>query len=1092
MPHQPQRTARARVAGWSLAALAATALVLLAAGTGRPDAAPPARAPELPITFNRDVRPILSDKCFVCHGPDRGSRKAELRLDSRDDATAPHEHGTPVVPGNAQKSELVRRVFSADPDEVMPPPESKLSLTDGERETLRRWIAEGAAYEKHWAYQPLPEGVTVPEVAGQSWPRDDIDRFILARLESEGLAPSPEVPRDRWLRRVTFDLTGLPPTPEEIDAFLADQAPEAYERIADRLLASPHFGERMAVPWLDAARYADSYGFQSDLISPTWPYRDWVIRALNANMPFDQFLTEQLAGDVLEGATRDDRLATAFNRLHRMTNEGGSIPEEWRIEAAADRVETFSNAVLGVTMQCARCHDHKYDPFTQREYYQLTAYFNSIDEDGLYERSDIVPTPSLLLPSEEQEHRLAELQDAVAQAEADASRVLEAREPAFGEWLAAGTHEATIPDLIGSYALDAIGEGGALHNDAAKGAGDGVIEVAASTGPPVLAPGHGGQAIQLDGDNLAHFPGVGALDRWTPFTISFWMQDTQPGPGARVVAHRSSGTDAGHYGFDLLLEDGHLTARAFRHWPGNAIAVRTAVLAVPPAEWTHVVWRYDGSSRAEGFSIVVNGEPAPSEVVRDHVWKTIGGGSTYGPGGYDLVLGQRFRDRGLKGGRFDDVAIVLRDVTDTEARQLFDGHALNDTLRDAGASDAMNANLRSYYFSAIDPETRAAAGALAEARKALAQYENAIPEIMVMEELPRPRPTYLLARGVYDAPKNDETRVHRDVPAALADPAHTPPADRLALARWLTSPNHPLTARVAVNRLWQVCFGRGLAATSENLGVQGRPPTHPELLDSLARAFIDSGWDTKAMLRRIVLSATYRQDSALTPELLERDPENLLLSRGPSRRLDAEMIRDSVLAAAGLLSPQIGGPPAHPYQPAGLWTEFNGFSPAYPQGHGEDLYRRSLYTVWKRTAPMPSMITFDAPGREVCVARRSETNTPLQALVLLNDVQFVEAARVLAQHALPASDSDEARIADMFRRLAGRSPNDREASLLLDLLAEQRTLYAQQPDEAAKLLGVGESPLDASPDESLDKPELAALTIVAQTIMNSDAAVWQR
>jgi hypothetical protein len=1056
---------------------------LLAGGLGLVVLAAPAPAQEADLAYNRDIRPILADSCFPCHGPDAAARRAEVRLDVREQATTRRGGRAAIVPGEPEASELLRRIDAANPDDRMPPPESKLSLSDAQRATLREWIRQGAAYQPHWSFVAIPGEVPPPNVEGDAWIRDPLDRFVLASLEAEAITPTPEADRHRWLRRVTYDLTGLPPEPDEIDAFLADEQPGAHERAVDRLLASAHFGERLAVPWLDLARYADSYGYQSDQLSPTWPWRDWVIDAINDNLPYDQFIAHQLAGDLLPDATPEQRLATAFNRLHRMTNEGGSIPEEWRTEYAADRVNTFGTAVLGLTLECARCHDHKYDPISQREYYQLAAFFNSIDEHGLYERTDIVPTPSVLLPTPVQGERLETLGRDIDAAHAHLAQRRRAGDAAFTAWLDA-TPLPSIPDVVGRFPLDEIGDDGVLSNTAGPDAPPGRIHAGTSVAEPHLVAGVRGQALLVDGDNLAHLPGVGDLDRWTPFTIAFWVRDDEPDTGPRIVAHRSSGTDAGPYGFDLLLDDGQLVARVFRHWPGNAIAVRTKQPVLTPGRWTHVVWRYDGSSRADGLSLHLDGLVVPVHTVRDRLWKTVGGGGTYGPGGHDLILGQRFRDAGLAGGMFDEVVIVRRAVCGLEARHLFDGRALADALADPTTNlDA----LREWYLSAFDADTRQAAAELEARRQAYATEENAVREVMAMAELPEPRPTYVLARGAYDAPKAESNRVRRGVPACLSTPANDP-ADRLDLATWVTDPQHPLTARVAANRLWQVCFGHGLAPTSDNLGLQGRMPTHATLLDYLARELIEGGWDVKAMLRRIVLSATYRQDSVAMPERRRADPENRLLSRGPRKRLEAEMIRDTALAAAGLLVREVGGPPAHPYQPEGLWRAFNSMSPRYTQGEGDQLYRRSLYTVWKRTAPAPSMTSFDAPGREACVARRTETSTPLQALVLLNDVQFVEASRVLAQRSMREHDDDDARIASMFRRLTGRSPVPRERAILLALLADQRAVYGDDPAAAARLATIGAS----APEAGLDPVELAALTIVAQAILNADATIWLR
>jgi hypothetical protein len=1089
---------------WSLLALVGP--FSLAAMAAPPRLERPARVP-----FNREIRPILAENCFTCHGPDHNKRMAGLRLDVREEAVA---RGA-FVPGKPERSKLIARVFATEESRLMPPVFSHKHLTTVQKNLLRRWIEQGAVYEPHWAYVRLPARVAVPAVKNAAWCRSPIDRFVLARLEREGLAPSPDTGRTDWLRRVTLDLTGLPPAPRDADAFLADRSKAAYAHVVDRLLASPHYGERMAVPWLDVARYADSYGYQSDQLCPTWPYRDWVVKAFNDNLPYDQFITCQLAGDLLPNATREQRLATAFNRLHRMTNEGGSVPEEWRLEGVADRVHTFGTAFLGLTVECARCHDHKYDPIPQRDYYALSAFFNSVDEYGLYDRADIVPTPSLLLPTPEQEPELAAAREAVTQAEHALADARAGGETAFRQWLTQ-IREPVLADLTGRFDFEQF-EGTTLRNLAPGATRNGM-----RLDEVPLVEGRVGKAAAFDGENNVNFPELGRFTRHTPFTIAFWMRAPTAGeetgrrgdgatgrpdgmqkvphpllpvgfaPGRNdpvspsparpvsppaVIFQACSGTDTGPHGYDLLLERGQLTARLFRHWPGNAIAVRTRQ-AILPETWTHVSVTYDGSSRAAGLRIYLDGKAAELETVRDRLYKNIGQQT--------LVFGQRFRDRGFKGGRIDELSIFTRDLTPLEVAQLFDGRTLAAALAEPRQHEA---ELRDLYFSAVDPDARRAAGALADARQRLVAAEDAQLEVAVMEEMPAPRPTYVLQRGRYDAPKTDANRVGRDVAAAIMPFPRGLRRDRLGLAQWLTQPDHPLTARVAVNRLWAIFFGRGLVETIENFGLQGRPPSHPELLDWLARDFVQSGWNVKALVKQIVLSSTYRQASALRPELRRRDPQNLLLARGPSHRLSAEAIRDVALEAAGLLDDRMGGGPVSPYQPGDLWRESNSMSPPYRQSVGKDLYRRSLYTVWKRTAPMPNMLTFDAVSREVCVARRQTTSTPLQALVLLDDPQFVEAARLLGERALKeAGATGAARVRFTFRQLATREPTAAEVRLLLALYDQQRLLFGKQPDLAAKLIRIGARP----PDSTLPPAELAAATLLAQTILNLDATIWER
>jgi hypothetical protein len=1033
-----------------------------------------AAEPPAKIDFDRQIRPILSDKCYHCHGPDAETREADMRLDRGD--------GFPdyvLVPGQPEESELLRRIMAEDEAERMPPPDSHLTLSDDEKQLIARWISEGGEFTEHWSFRPLPDEVPLPNVADQAWPHNAIDRFVLSRLEDEGLSPSLAADPLRLLRRMTLDLTGLPPTREEIEAFENDAAknPEtAIEKAVDRLLANQAYGEQMAVAWLDAARYADSYGYQSDQLNTQWPYRDWVVRAFNSNLPYDKFITWQLAGDLLPRPTTDQVLATAFNRLHRLTNEGGSIAEEWLAENAADRVQTFSTALLGLTVECARCHDHKYDPISARDFYGLSAFFNSIDESGMYDHAAKVPSPSILLPTEEQKQTLQSARAKVVEAEQELAETIRSADSRFDEWLAAPSKFDAIPDEIAHVSFEGDLEESSTQN------------LQPEKYPPAThvqrVPGIVGQGLRFDGDFGVVLRDVFEIDRWDPFSLDFWLRDTERNPQPVVVLHRSRGTDVGYNGFDVMLADGVIELRMYRVWPGNAIGVR-ATEPIEQDRWQHLSITYDGSSRAGGLRLFVDGKEVPTAVLRDHVHKSV---AQIAHGKGYLTLGERFRDRGFRNGELDELRIFERAISPLEVRQLHDGQSLIVALDRPGANrDAV----REFYTSAFDQETKQRRLELRNARHELVEAEEPIQEVPVMEELATARPTYILQRGAYNAPKTDDLRVERDAFEAMLTPFPADaPRDRLGLAEWMTDPNHPLTARVFVNRVWANFFGRGLVATPENFGRQGALPTHPELLDWLARDFVDHGWDIKRLCRQILQSATYQQDSRLRPELREQDPENLLLARGPSRRLSAEQIRDVSLAASGLLNAEMGGPPVSPYQPGeDLWRESNVMSPAYHQSVGESLYRRSIYSVWKRTAPLPNMSVFDSPTREVCVVSRGSTSTPLQALVLLNDVQFVEAARGLAQSVARAQKQIDDQIAEAFLRLTGRTPDARETKLLRQVYDTQHALFADgSVQDPQAYLEHGDSKVDAE----LAPADLAALAATCQVILNLDATIYNR
>ncbi len=1021
---------------------------------------------ELPAPgYNRDIRPVLADKCFACHGPDAAKREGDLRLDVREDVI----RAGAIVPGKPGESTLIARIHTSAPDDVMPPPESPRQLDDAEKTLLEAWIRGGADYEPHWSFVPLPDSIPVPDAKHATAP--EIDRFILSRLESENLSPAPPASRERWLRRVTLDLTGLPPSRAQLDAFLADTSPDARAKAVDRLLASPGYGEHMAVQWLDVARYADSFGYQSDIDTHAWPYRDWVIRAFNDNLPWDRFITWQVAGDLLENPARDQLIATAFNRIHRKTQEGGSVEEEFRQEGVADRVHTFGTAFLALTMECSRCHDHKYDPIPMRDYYSLGAFFNSIDEWGLLHGiGSIRPHPALFLTTPEQEKRITDCQSAITAAEAalEAKRV--ERETAFRQWLASPGAEDS--DLSGAYDLDG------REKDSFANAAD-PAKPGKSNDKNQLVPGRKGQALRFTGDDPLALGNHGVSHQEDAFTVSFFLKPAVITRRA-VVFHNSMGYDPGYHGFELLLEDGHLRWMAAREWPGHCIAVRTKD-KLPVNGWTHVGVSYDGSSKAAGLKVFLNGTEAPLETVRDNLVRNCGGANAF-------TFGERVRDSGLKDGEVDSIRIHGRALTPLEVSALFRDQALADVIAATARDESGIGLLRGYYFSAIDPETRAAMAKLREARQSLRTVYDGVRELPVMREMPEPRPAFLLARGDYTQPQGDP--VPRATPEALPPFPKDQPLNRLGLARWLTGPRHPLTARVQVNRVWQHFFGRGLVATTENFGLQGEPPSHPELLDWLARDFVSHGWDMKRLCRMIVLSSTYSQDSKATPALRAKDPSNILLARGPVKRLSGEALRDQALALSGLLRPDIGGPPVKPYLPeSATWRVLNSFLPEYKRDSAPHIYRRSLYTFWRRTAPPPGMLAFDVPNRDVCSVSRQRTNTPLQPLVTLNDPQFVEAARGMAIRMIREGGPDFAsRATWLFRETLGREPAPEELRLLTELHAEQGGIFALRPEGAAAFLKVG----DLAAPADISAADLAAATVVASALLNLDETITLR
>jgi hypothetical protein len=1025
------------------------------------------------VEFNRDIRPILSDTCFQCHGPDSAQRKAKLRLDTEAGAFADRGGRQAIIPGDPAGSELFRRITALSDVERMPPGRTGRQLTARQIGLIRRWIEQGAKWQKHWSFIP-PTRPPLPQVKNRDWSRNGIDFFILDRLEREGLAPSPETDRAALIRRVTLDLTGLPPTLEEVDAFLSDGSPNAYEKVIDRLLASPRYGERMARPWLDAARYADTNGYQSDGERFMWRWRDWVIAAFNQNMPFTQFTVEQLAGDLLPNATLEQRIATGFNRNHRGNGEGGIIPEEYAGEYVVDRVETTATVWLGLTMGCARCHDHKYDPVTQKEFYQVFAFFNNVPERGKAVKFGNSP-PVIRAPTPDQQLELQELEDELALAESRFAKLgpdLAAAQAKWEKFLSAEPpiDWAITRGLLVHYPLDdtRAASGGRHPPKDATG-------VEFQDGDAAFAPGRIGQAGQFDGKRFIDAGNVANFGFFDKFSCGAWI--FPKGEQGGSILSRMLDVPRGVEGYNLHLEAGKLHVNLVKRWLDDAIRVQTEG-SLAPQQWYHVLMTYDGSRVAEGVKIYVNGKPEKLKVNLDDLNQSFKVSEPYRIGSGGGVEG-RFQ------GCIDDVRVYDRVLSADEVALL----ATADSITAIAAiprdrrSDSQADKLRACFLEHHAPQPIRQAHehlqALRQRRELL--IEN-LPTTMVMAEMPTPRDTFVLLRGRYDKPGE---KVAPGIPAVFSPPPGSAQDNRLKFAHWLMDSNNPLTARVAVNRYWQMYFGTGLVKTVDDFGAQGEWPSHPELLDWLATEFIRLGWDIKAIQKLIVTSATYRQSSRVSPQLLQRDPENRLLARGPRLRLSAEMVRDQALAISGLLAERLGGPSVKPYQPAGLWKELTG-SEGYKQDHGADLYRRGLYTFWKRTIAPPQMITFDAAGRETCIVRETRTNTPLQALTLMNDVTYVEAARVLAQRIMTAGGTTpEERITLAFRLATARQPKQSELQILVDGFQDHLVEYRRDREAALRLIRTGESPRA----ELLDVSELAAYTAVAGLILNLDELI---
>ena len=1024
-----------------------------------------------PVEFNRDVRPILSEGCFNCHGPHAGTRQAALRLDLPGGAFEDRgRYGGPViVPGNADESLLFHRITEENARARMP--RGRAALSEEDVETIRRWIDEGAEWQSHWAFIP-PERHTPPSVSDAAWPRNEVDSFVLSRLEQDGLTPSEEADRATLLRRVTLDLTGVPPTPAELAAFLNDDSADAYEGVVDRLLASPRYGERMAAEWLDAARYADTNGYQTDGERHMWRWRDWVIDAYNENMPFDQFTIEQLAGDMLPNATREQKIATAFNRNHSLNSEGGIVPEEFLTEYAVDRVSTTGTVWMGLTLGCARCHDHKFDPITQKEFYEVLANFNNIPERG--KGFKYVNSPPLVTaPTTEQQVEVDKLDAKLSEARAELAALDANAASAQREWESALTQAGGV----NWTQRDGLLVHHRFEGDVAGIQTTADVPAILEDGLPQFVPGRVGMAVGFDGQrfvNAGPSPDVSYDDA---FSLAAWIY-----PAARdgVIVSRAGRGDQGEVGWGLYLEDGKVRFNMSTRVLDDGVAAET-VADVALNRWQHVVATYDGSKTPDGIQVYVDGLPQALTPLNNLV------GNRLNVRRFPLRIGASGSDKPRFEGRLDDVRIYSGVLTPIEAAVA----AVPESLSDIGAvapaerSAAQTDKLRLAFLDQYAPlEIQEAGRQVVELQRQQDELWASLATVMVMEELAERRPTFRLNRGAYDSPAEE---VFPGVPAALPPLPDGVEANRLSFARWLVDPDHPLTARVTVNRFWQLYFGTGLVKTSENFGTQGEYPSHPELLDWLASSFIDSGWDVKALQRTIVTSAAYRQSSKVTPVAFERDPENRLVARGPRLRLQAEMIRDQALAVSGLLVEEVGGPSVKPYQPAGLWADMvEGGYGDYVEAEGDNLYRRSLYTFWKRTLGPPTMMTFDSSTRETCIVRMGITNTPLQALTLMNDVTYVEAARRLAERMMiEGGETPEDRVAYGYLLATAHRPPSQAQTILVE--GFRRHVDRYQADRAAALALVSQG--ESARDETLDVTELASYTMVANLILNFDGTV---
>lgn len=1064
-------------------------LFLTSCGTEVPDAVKLAEAglPEV-VDYNFHVRPILSDKCFACHGPDAENREAGLRLDLAEEAFKALEsgQGKAIVPRNLAKSVAYTRMISPDENQVMPPPDSHLKLSTQDIAILKKWIEQGAEYKPHWAFVP-PVKTELPTVEEASWIKQPIDHFVLDKLKRQNLQPSELASKETLIRRVTFDLTGLPPTLDEIDRFLSDNSDDAYDRVVDRLLASSTYGERMAADWMDVARYADSDGYLDDKHREFHPWRDWVINAFNRNMPYNQFISWQIAGDQIPKASKESTLATAFNRLHKKNSEAGIVFEEYRVEYVADRTNTLGKGILGLSLECARCHDHKYDPISQKDYYQLFGFFNSTFEMGtpVYGPGQ-VPGPSLLLSTEEQDIEIDQIKAMIRGLEQEVTEKW-SNETGFQAWVTQLDHTYPMDDEIersetAYYPFDQLES---TENDKVfRSQNQKNPGLPAELVEPIHKEGFKGKALYVsDYNRIKLGDKLGWYDRTDDFSFQLQLKPDTVYEEVGILWH-SEDLRLGLKGYSLHLVDNKVRFIMAMSWPQNAIQI-TSKASIEPKSWSQVTVTYDGSSQAKGVAIFINGEKQEVEIDYDNLYKSIlfkHDIHTYGFRG--ITLGVRDKFIPFKRGGLDEIKVFDRQLSSLEVLHTFNPEQTKDVL---AKKDSNLELLRNHYFLVEDQAASVAKEELKQARNQENALISDIQEIMVMGDQPSPRPTFVLDRGSYDAPAE---QVQPSTPDAVLPFDEGYPKNRYGLSQWLFQKDNPLTARVFVNRVWQMHFGKGIVRTSDDFGAQGSLPSHPRLLDWLAIYFQENDWDIKALHKMIVTSATYRQSSKVTEELLEKDPENVWLSRGPRYRMPAEMIRDNALAVSGLLVQKQGGTSVYPYQPEGLWDVLTTkhWAYRYLQEDGDGLYRRSIYTIWKRQSPPPYMQIFDVANRGDCEVNRTLSSTPLQALNLLNDPQFVEASRVLAEKLLKSEQDQTMRLEKLFRLLTGRRPDPQERQMLDEFYQEELEHFSNQEEQALAFMNNGAQDWD----KTLNTSEIAALGIVANSLMNTTEAFTKK
>ena len=1028
------------------------------------------------VDFQREIRPILSDACFLCHGPDKGSRMAGLRLDTREGAFEQRKNGQPIVAGKPLESLILQRINHAKPGLRMPPMASHKTLTDAQKASLKRWIEEGAPWTEHWAFV-APQKKPLPVVKSVGWTKNPIDNFILAKLEEQGMTPAAEADRRTLVRRLSLDLTGLPPDPTDVEAFVASKDTESYGKLVDKYLASKHYGEHRARYWLDAARYADTHGIHVDNYREMWPYRDWVIQAFNSNMPFSQFTVEQIAGDLIPKRTLEQQIATGFHRCNVTTNEAGVITEEVEAIYAKDRVDTTATVFLGLTLGCATCHDHKFDPLSQKDFYSMAAFFRNTTQNPMDGNIPDTP-PVIVVPREQDRSRWGQLRG-------DQDQVLTMKKAArtsasgdFEAWLNRPARRTIAAPLSVSTEVLSIHLADSLHllNEGER------KEIILKSGVSIDAgQTEGSKALSFDKDGFVELPSQPIFDSGKPFSIATWVYFPK-GEDSFAVA---SQMDAKKKNQGWLIEIGARVVN-FRLTgsDGKSITIRAGHMEqFAQGSWNHIVVTYDASREQAGLGLFLNGHSVPTQGGGDQNVKLLTNIANTQP----LRLAKE-GTRGFQGGKIADFQILNRAISEEEALQVSQWLVLDQQRNKETASLTMAEReaLLLYFLSHEDKgygELSARLAQLGNERKAIRERGSVT---HVMEEQPNhDAMANILYRGMYDQ-KRDE--VKPNVPTVLPPMDAGSPRNRMGLAKWLVDDGNPLVSRVEVNRLWQEVFGTGIVKTSEDFGSQGQAPSHPELLDWLAVEFRESGWDVKQLMKLMVTSASYRQQAITTPLKLKKDPENRLLSHGPRFRLDGELVRDYALAASGLLVGDIGGPSVKPYQPEGVWetVAMQGSNTRfYKPDTGDKLYRRSMYTFWKRSAPPASLDIFNAPTRENCTVRRERTNTPLQALVTMNDPQYVEASRNLAQLAILGGQDFNKKLDLLTMRALSRqfAPNERE--VLRRAYADLKAHYAAHPDQARKLITIGES----KPDGTIAVAEFAAWTMLASNVLNLDEAL---